>query len=249
MQTRLFKVLIYNCGNSRDFLIAYLKALNYEVIEVGFAGAFAEKLIEDEFDVLIMDVLEGSMVTEQMMLLEYAKENAPNAFRVIVTENTSEVAKIQAYERGAELYYNLPMSSQELIYQLQILDNYRRTYKPTSILADIARVKEKKKEPEEKYLPFGNYTIDLRYGVVYSETNRPLVLWSKAFKVLAYLATYGRTEIPVRKVLLEIWSDTSPLAYNQLRSYLSTINKTLFTCTLKFRIKRPSIFIEARENV
>lgn len=110
--TRKRLIIVEDDRDLREDLRDFLTLHGYEVTEVGTASECYVKLIEGNYDLLILDI--GLPDQSGLVLAEYVRKNT--GIRIVVLSakvNTEE--RIAGYEAGVDIYMIKPFDSRELL--------------------------------------------------------------------------------------------------------------------------------------
>jgi two-component system response regulator PilR (NtrC family) len=96
------------------FLLGFKKTMEgpeFNVDTAETAEEFHERFAEKDYAVVITDIrLTGVMLDEGLDILSYVKEKKPGTMVIIITGFGSPEIKDKAFQRGADLYFEKPVS-------------------------------------------------------------------------------------------------------------------------------------------
>jgi DNA-binding response OmpR family regulator len=186
------RILLVDDEHSLQKLLAFpLRKEGYEVVSALDGREALDRLRDDEFDLVVLDVMlpkvDGFDVCRQIR----ARSTVPI---IMLTAKTEEIDKVLGLELGADDYITKPFSVRE----------FRSRVKAVLRRAELARGDEVEEEPIEE----GDLRIDFEKRQV-EVREEPVRLTYVEFEILATLArSPGR--VFSRTMLLErVWGDSA----------------------------------------
>ena len=167
----------------------HLEKNDFELIHLTHGDRALEKFEEEEFDLLLLDLMLPGM--DGLEICRKIREKSEKHVPIIMlTAKSHEVDKIVGLEMGADDYVTKPFSPRELISRIKAQLRGRKELQTKSEAPPSMKIGQLTIYPE-KYRAFVN--------------NRELKLTPKEFELLKFLAT-NRGQVFTRDVLLNrIW--------------------------------------------
>lgn len=116
----MLKIIVIEDNEGLRSLIALdLRSHGYEVYEADCAESFDEISAKHQVDLLILDLnLPGE---DGISIARRTKGVNPNLFIIMLTARGAEVERILGYEQGADLYLVKPVSEDELLAAVKVV--------------------------------------------------------------------------------------------------------------------------------
>jgi two-component system KDP operon response regulator KdpE len=189
----------------RRVLRTTLIASGYEVDEARGGQEALEKLREEKYDVILLDVnmpdIKGTEVCQ-------AIRSGSDVGIIMLTVRNAEPDKVMALNAGADDYVTKPFSTPELLARIRSV--LRRN------AADSAVQQLKLKEVE---VDFEARQVTVRGVSVH--------LTPKEFELLRHLASRPNKVVPHRELLLAVWGPDYGSELGHLRAYMKQLRKKI----------------------
>jgi two-component system KDP operon response regulator KdpE len=189
----------------RRVLRTTLIANGYEVNEARGGQEALEKIREEKYDVILLDVnmpdVKGTEVCRAM-------RSGSDVGIIVVTVRNSEADKIMALDAGADDYITKPFSTPELFARIRSL--LRRN----SVGLAVPQLHLKDVE-----VNFESRQVTVRGVEVH--------LTPKEFELLQYLANHPNRVVPHRELLRAVWGPDYGDELGYLRAYMKQLRKKI----------------------
>jgi two-component system, OmpR family, KDP operon response regulator KdpE len=184
-----------------------LATADYIVVDAKSAPDAFDKLRQDRFDLVLLDVN-----MPDMSGLEACREirSTSDIGIIMLTVRGSEQDKVAALDAGADDYVTKPFSMPELLARIRA--NLRRV--PLSVASGPATIK------------FGRIEINVATRHV-SVRGRDVRFTPKEFDLLHYLATHPNITIPHGKLLQSVWGPDYGNEIEYLHVFVNQIRKKI----------------------
>ncbi|SHH51249.1 response regulator transcription factor [Thermosipho atlanticus] len=168
----------------REVLAKFLISENYEVEEAGSILEMREKLENEKYDMILLDIMlpDGFSIDE----LPEIKINYPEIGIIIISARDSDIDKIYGLEIGADDYITKPFNPREVIARIKAY--FRRTSNTGEILR------------------FGNLKIYCDNYIV-KIGDKEVELTSKEFEILCLLAKNSNKVFSRDEIIKRVWED------------------------------------------
>jgi two-component system KDP operon response regulator KdpE len=184
-----------------------LTAEDYFVVDAKSASEAFEKLREDRFDLVLLDVnMPGMNGLEACSEIRSTSEIPI----IMLTVRDAEKDKVAALDAGADDYVTKPFSMPELLARIRA--NLRRSSFSTS--------------NGPATISFGNVEMNLNTRHVYVNS-RDVRFTPKEFDLLHYLATHPNATIPHGKLLQAVWGPDYGNEIEYLHVFVNQIRKKI----------------------
>lgn len=184
-----------------------LESENYFVDEVDNASAALKKISNDNYDLILLD-----LILSDMDGVELCKKVRADDIRVpiiMVTSRKDEIDKVIGLEIGADDYITKPFSMRELLARIKAI---------------LRRVSFDASTPE-KY-NFGNVSIDFKKFEALKE-DIPIKLSATEFRILHYFIQHEGEVITRDKFLDEVWGYDSYPTTRTVDNYILSLRKKI----------------------
>ena len=189
----------------RRALRTALVANGYEVNDASNGEEAFEKLREEKYDLILLDInMPGIRGTEVCRTIRATSEVAI----IMLTVRSSEHDKVTALDSGANDYITKPFSTPELFARIR------------------AVLRRKTIDRQVQRLSLNDVEVDFaaRLVTVRGETTH---LTPKEFELLQYLATCPNRIVPHRELLRAIWGPDYENELEQLRTVVKQLRKKI----------------------
>jgi two-component system KDP operon response regulator KdpE len=191
----------------RRVLLATLSAQTYEVTAVRTGEEALEKVREEQYDLILLDVnMPGMGGIEACRELRRGSDIGI----IMLTVRDSELDKVEALDAGADDYITKPFSSPELLARI------RATLRRSPTASDSG----------PKVLRFGDVTVDFQDRHVHTPSGK-LHLTPKQFDLLRYLASHSNKAISHRELLQAVWGPDYGDQIEYLRVFMNQLRKKI----------------------
>ncbi len=187
-----------------------LTASGYEVSDARSGEEALEKLGEERFDLILLDVnMPGMSGLEACRLIRSQKSPADVAIIMLTVRNT-EKDKVEALDAGADDYVVKPFSTPELLARI------RAALRRAPLLLDSAPQRISLRDVE---VDFVTRQVTVR--------GRSVRLTPKEFDLLRYLATHRNRVIAHRELLQAVWGPDYGDEVEYLRVFVNQLRKKI----------------------
>jgi len=162
---------------------------NYEVDTAENGKAGYEKIIANNFDLVLLDVMMPEM--SGFEVCKQIRKEGIHTPVILLTAKGEEIDKVRGLELGADDYITKPFSLRELLARVK---------------AVLRRAPERSEQTTTKNSPvkIGNLTIDFSTFIATSK-NKPVQMSHKEFELLHYLWEKRNTVVTRDDLLNKIW--------------------------------------------
>lgn len=184
-----------------------LESENYFVDEVDNASAALKKISNDNYDLILLD-----LILPDMDGVELCKKLRADDIRVpiiMVTSRKDEIDKVIGLEIGADDYITKPFSMRELLARIKAI---------------LRRVSFDASTPE-KY-NFGNVSIDFKKFEALKE-DTPIKLSATEFRILHYFIQHEGEVISRDKFLDDVWGYDSFPTTRTVDNFILSLRKKI----------------------
>jgi two-component system KDP operon response regulator KdpE len=190
----------------RRVLRTTLVMQGYEVADARSGEDALEKLRDDKYDLLLLDMnLEGMDGIETCRLIRASSDVAI----VMLTVRDTERDKVNALDAGADDYVTKPFSTPELLARVR---------------AALRRVPSLENGPQ--VIKAGELELDLQARRVRLRGNS-IRLTPKEFELLRYLALHPNIPVPHMKLLQAVWGPDYGEEVEYLRVFINQLRKKI----------------------
>ena len=106
---------------NRKLLKTYMSKLDYEIREASDGLQALEQLHEDDFDLLICDILMPNMDGWEVLKKLRSDERTKNIPVIILTAKNEDSDMFKGYDLGANYYLTKPFTKGQLFYGLTLM--------------------------------------------------------------------------------------------------------------------------------
>ena len=106
---------------NRKLLRIHLTKLGHEVTEASDGLQALERLHEDDFDLLICDILMPNMDGWQVLKEVRSDQKTKNIPVIVLTAKNEDADMFTGYELGANYYMTKPFTKAQLLYGLKLM--------------------------------------------------------------------------------------------------------------------------------
>ncbi len=106
---------------NRGLLKIYLSKLDYEVKEASDGLEALNRLHEDDFDLLICDILMPNMDGWQVLKEVRSDERIKNIPVIVLTAKDEDADMFKGYDLGANYYLTKPFTKAQLLYGVKLM--------------------------------------------------------------------------------------------------------------------------------
>lgn len=184
-----------------------LESENYFVDEVDNSSAAFNKIHNDNYDLILLD-----LILPDMDGVELCKKIRAEDIRVpiiMVTSRKDEIDKVIGLEIGADDYITKPFSMRELLARIKAI---------------LRRASFDASKPE-KYI-FGNVSIDFKKFVALKE-DKPIKLSATEFRILHYFIQHEGEVISRDKFLDDVWGYDSFPTTRTVDNFILSLRKKI----------------------
>lgn len=164
--------------------------LRHEGYEVDYAGngkEGLEKILEEEMDVVVLDVMLPEM--NGIDVCREARKQGVTAPIIMLTAKDDVMDKVTGLDNGADDYMTKPFAIEELLARIRVALN---------------RHPKKEKEKQPTIFEYGQLVLDtVKHEAKYGEDN--ISLTKKEFDLLAYLLSHRNEAVSRETLLNEVW--------------------------------------------
>lgn len=180
----MFKILVVDDEKSiREVIRTYAEFEGHEVVEARDGIEAIEKVKEEDFDVIVMDImmpkLDGFSSYKEIKKIK----NIPV---LMLSARSEEYDKLFGFEIGIDDYVTKPFSPKELMARLNVIVNRNR------------------KTDDNEILTYEGLKIDLDGRVVFVDDKR-VELTPKEYDLLVYLVKNENIALSRDKLLNQVW--------------------------------------------
>lgn len=188
-------------------LAELLRQENYRVDHVPDGDAALAALLEENYDIAVLDVMMPKM--NGFEVTRCARESGIRIPILLLTAKSELDDKVTGLDSGADDYLTKPFMTGELLARLRALT--RRSGKS-----------------DDHLITYGDLTLDTDKAMLAcTATGQDVRLSEKEYKILAYMIE-NRGQIMTREQLaLRIWGYENDAEYNNVEVYLSFTRKKL----------------------
>lgn len=191
----------------RRVLLAMLSAQNYEVAAVRTGEEALEKVRQEQFDLILLDMnMPGMGGVEACRELRRGSDIGI----IMLTVRDSERDKVDALDAGADDYITKPFSSPELLARIRA--TLRRS--PTVLDSGPATLK------------LGGVVVDFQ-GRHVNTPEAKIHLTPKQFDLLRYLAAHPNKAVSHRELLQAVWGPDYGDQIEYLRVFVNQLRKKI----------------------
>lgn len=191
----------------RRVLRTTLIAQGYEVDDAHDGGEALEKMREDKFDLVILDVnMPGMSGLEACRFIR----NDSDVAVIMLTVRNSEADKVEALDAGADDYVTKPFSSPELLARI------RAALRRLPQAPDAAR----------ENLMLDDVEINFSTRRV-KASGKEIRLTPKEFDLLQYMVTHPNVPLSHRKLLQAVWGPDYGEEVEYLRVFINQLRKKI----------------------
>lgn len=185
------KILIVDDEQSiRELIAKYAKFDGIETDQAENGMEAIEKALNEDFDLIIMDIMMPELDGYSAVKEIRKKKNTPV---IMLSARSEEYDKLYGFELGIDDYVTKPFSSKELIMRVNAVIN---RYKNSN--------KEEVKEEEKNIWSYQSLEIDLNAYIVTVDKNR-IDLTPKEYELLVYLCQNANRAITRNQLLEKVW--------------------------------------------
>ncbi len=185
------KILIVDDEQSiRELIAKYAKFDGIETDQAENGMEAIEKALNEDFDLIIMDIMMPELDGYSAVKEIRKKKNTPV---IMLSARSEEYDKLYGFELGIDDYVTKPFSSKELIMRVNAVIN---RYKNNN--------KEEVKEEEKNIWSYQSLEIDLNAYIVTVDKNR-IDLTPKEYELLVYLCQNANRAITRNQLLEKVW--------------------------------------------
>ena len=106
---------------NRKLLRIHLSKLGYEVREASDGLQALERLHEDDFDLLICDILMPNMDGWQVLKKMRSDERTKHIPVIVLTAKNEDTDMFKGYDLGANYYLTKPFTKAQLLYGIELM--------------------------------------------------------------------------------------------------------------------------------
>ncbi len=166
----------------RDVIKEYLYLENYEVKEASNGLEALDKALNEDFDIIIMDIMMPKM--DGYLACQKIKEHKDVPF-IFLSARGEEYDKLIGFNLGIDDYVTKPFSPKELV-------------------ARIKAITKRKNEPTKSIYTFGGLKIDDVAHDVYIDGQK-IYLTFKEYELLKYFVDNKNVALSREKLLNNLW--------------------------------------------
>ena len=205
----------------RTSLKELLSRDGYEVVAVESGEAALERIVEEKFDLALVDLKLGKM--GGMDVLAEIRQRSPDTITIVLTGHASLETAVETLRKGAHDYLFKPakpaelresihlglikrqeMQQRDLFEQLDILaDNLEGIRNSFNTWRDKSPITQRNVEGERRFLRHGELLVDLARHVVMLDGHM-LDLSPTEFEILVYLMNQAPRVISPQEILREV---------------------------------------------
>lgn len=191
----------------RRVLRTTLIAQGYEVDDAHDGGEALEKVREDKFDLIILDVnMPGMSGLEACRSIR----NDSDVAVIMLTVRNSEADKVEALDAGADDYVTKPFSSPELLARIRAALR-RLPQAPDAVQKAIAL--------DDVEISFSTRSV--------KAAGKEVRLTPKEFDLLQYMVTHPNVPLSHRKLLQAVWGPDYGEEVEYLRVFINQLRKKI----------------------
>jgi len=194
----------------RRVMRATLTANGYEVSDARSGDEALEKLSEERFDLILLDVNMPGMSGLEACRLMRRGESTPEVAIIMLTVRNAETDKVEALDAGADDYVVKPFSTPELLARI------RAALRRAPVAPDSAPRQITLKDVE---VDFVSRQVTVRGSSVR--------LTPKEFDLLRYLVTHPNKAIAHRELLQAVWGPDYGDEVEYLRVFINQLRKKI----------------------
>ena len=166
----------------RCIIKEYCEEEKYEVTEAENGEIALKKLMKEDFDILVLDIMMPKMDGFEML------KELPSAKRIptiILSAREEEMDKLQGFELGIDDYLTKPFSPRELIARIKAITNRTKIHKQEVYSLD---------------------TLEINYSAHTLKIDQKIIsITPKEFEILSYLIENKNNAISREQLLSKLW--------------------------------------------
>ncbi len=198
-------------------LVALLQQEKYEVKHVADGGEALLAIEEDDFDIIVLDVM--MPVMNGFEVARHTREAGIKTPILMLTAKSQIDDKVKGLDQGADDYLTKPFQIEELLARLRALGRRSARF-------------------QEEGLSFGDLTLESTSATLTCNTTGQSVrLSEKELKILEVMFQNRKQIITREQFAVKIWGVESDAEYNNVEVYMSFTRKKLAFVGSKVEIK------------
>jgi two-component system, OmpR family, KDP operon response regulator KdpE len=187
-----------------------LTARGYEVTDARSGEEAAERVREEKFDLILLDVNMPGMSGFDFCRMVRSGQSVPDPAIIMLTVRNAEKDKVEALDAGADDYIVKPFSTPELLARIRAA--LRRTPAPPDSMSQRLTLKDVE-------IDFLSRHVSVR--------GRDVRLTPKEFDLLRYLVTHANKVIAHRELLQAVWGPDYGDEVEYLRVFVNQLRKKI----------------------
>ena len=197
-----------------EAVASILKMAKYDVAVAYDGVAAIEKFYDDEFDLVILDVMmprkDGFQVVADL------RSQGVNVPIIMLTARSETDDKVLALDNGADDYLTKPFETKELLARIRVL----------------LRRQSENKGPSHR---FANMTLD--YNTFDLVAEKRVHLTNKEYRLMELLMLNSNTLLSTERLMEKVWDYDSEAEINVVWAYLSSLRKKMENIGAKATIR------------